>query len=84
MMTTNTVEFRNKIIAIMAMVLRTPVDSISDETSVKDAGNWDSLRHMNLIAVLEDEFEIEFGLDQISRMTTLSAILAEVNVCLTN
>lgn len=83
-MTTITVEQRRKVIEIMAMVLRTRVESISDETSVKDAGNWDSLRHMNLIAVLEDEFEIEFDLDQISRMTTLSAILAEVNVCLGN
>ena len=38
--------------------------------SPDDVMLWDSLGHMNLVAVLEDEYGVEFEVDEISEMTS--------------
>lgn len=37
---------------------------------------WDSLRHMELIASLEETFNVRLTVEQIIEMTSLRAILA--------
>ena len=37
-------------------------------------GEWDSLSHMELIAALEAEFDIEFALDEIVGMQSIQEI----------
>ena len=43
-------------------------------TDIQFGGDWDSLSHMELIAALEKEFEIEFTLDQIVEMQSAEKI----------
>lgn len=38
---------------------------ITENTSADDIEEWDSLQHINIIAMLEKEFNIEFDIDQI-------------------
>ncbi len=65
---------KSKIKKIMASVFEVSVDDINDESSTETIENWDSLRHMNLITVLEEEFDIRFNEEQITEMLNLSLI----------
>jgi len=46
-------------------VLNIDVSLINNESSPDNIENWDSLKHMNLIVALEEEFEIEFDDEEI-------------------
>ena len=64
----------NKIKNIMASVFEVSIDDINDDSSPDNIGNWDSLRHMNLITVLEEEFDIRLNDEQITEMMNFSLI----------
>lgn len=38
--------------------------SVNDSTTAADIKGWDSLRHITLLAAVEDEFDIEFSMGQ--------------------
>ena len=50
-------------------------DKINDTSSMEDISAWDSLKHMEIIAALEDNYEIEpFTGEEIVQMTVVSKI----------
>ena len=49
---------------VMATVFDLVSSEIHDEISTDDLEKWDSLHHMNLIAALEEYFDIEFEEDE--------------------
>jgi len=65
---------KNKIKNIMASVFEVTVEEINDDSSPDTIENWDSLRHMNLITVLEEEFNIRLNDEQITEMMNFSLI----------
>jgi len=75
-------EIENKIRELMSLVLRLDESKIDDTTTSHSAANWDSLQHMNLIAVIEDEFDIQLYPAQIRRMNSFANIKTEVYSCL--
>ncbi len=70
---------KSKIKNIMASVFEVSVDDINDDSSPDTIENWDSLRHMNLITVLEEEFDIRFNDEQITEMMNFNLIIYTVN-----
>ncbi len=64
----------NHIKNVMSAVLEIPIDEIDDDTSPDNVSSWDSLKHMNLIFALEEEYEIEFIEEEIVEMMNLSHI----------
>lgn len=60
---------------ILSNVLGTDKTAISENTSVNTVEAWDSLRHMQLIIALEEEFNIDFDGEIISNMTSYPNIL---------
>lgn len=68
----NMVEERIK--NVMSAVFEIPVDQIRDDSSPDTIGSWDSLKHMNLVVALEEEFEIEFTDDEIMESMNFSLI----------
>ena len=46
---------------VMAAVFEVSVDKIKDNASPDTIESWDSLKHMNLIIALEEEFDVEFS-----------------------
>ncbi len=37
---------------------------VRDETTAADVPGWDSLRHISLLAAVEEEFDIEFSMKE--------------------
>ena len=45
---------------VMSYVFEIPIEQIKDNSSADNIESWDSIKHMNLVVALEEEFDIEF------------------------
>lgn len=50
-------------------------NQIGPQTDRKINYQWDSLRHVNLILAIQDEFEVRFNVDEMIALSTYSQIL---------
>lgn len=62
----------DKIIKLMRKVFNT--QDISHLTTQSNCDKWDSLRHLNLIVELEEEFDVEFEPEEIAEMKSFDKI----------
>ena len=65
----------SRIKKVMGDVFNIGVDSINNDSSTDNIENWDSLKHMNLIVALEEEFEVEFDDEEIVDSMNYALIL---------
>jgi len=63
-----------KVENLLAEVLQLPVSTIADDLAMKDVDVWDSLKHMELIVSLEDNFGIQLSFDEIVTMQSVREI----------
>jgi acyl carrier protein len=63
---------------VMAAVFEISPDQISDEASPHDIKAWDSIKHMNLVLALEEEFGIQFEDAEIPSLVSFEIIAATV------
>lgn len=49
--------------------------TVNDATTAKDIEGWDSLRHITLLAAIEDEFDIEFSMGQTVKMKNVGEMV---------
>jgi acyl carrier protein len=59
---------------LLAELLQIPVTQITAELAMKDLDVWDSLKHMELIAELEREFDLQLSFDEIVTMRSVGDI----------
>lgn len=52
---------------------------VSEKTCADDIDGWDSLQHINLIAMLEQEFGIEFDIDEIVSMENVGDMIRVID-----
>ena len=69
-------EIEDRIKNIMSVVFQISVDEIKEELSPDTIDTWDSLKHMNLIVALEEEFEVQFSDNEITDLSNYSLILS--------
>lgn len=69
---------KDKIKSIMASVFEINVSEIGDDASPELIENWDSLRHMNLVTAIEEEFDVRFSDEQIAEMLNLDLVVENV------
>jgi len=63
---------------VMSAVFDVPAESLSDQASPHDVSTWDSIKHMNLLLALEDEFDIRFDDAEIPSLVNFRIIAATV------
>ncbi len=63
-----------KLETVFASVLNEAVESINDETSPKNTGSWDSLKHVSLILAIENAFSVKFTMPEITSVNSVSSI----------
>jgi acyl carrier protein len=66
---------KNRIIKVMANVFNIDANIITYDSSPDNIETWDSLKHMNLIVALEEEFCVEFTDDEIVDSMNYALIL---------
>ena len=65
---------------VMATVLGISVESINDETNMDTVASWDSIRHMNLVLAIEEEFGVSVPDEDAANITSyplIKLVLAE-------
>ena len=68
-----------RVYKVVSQVLNVPLESINEEFSPDDAHEWDSLKHMNLVLALEEEFQVQFNEEQIVEMLSVGMIIESIN-----
>ena len=58
----------------MAQIFNIGADTITEDSSPETIERWDSLKHMQLILALEDEFGITFSDDDIPILLSIRTI----------
>ena len=64
----------SRIVQIVAFVLEISVEEVNEELSPHTIEAWDSLKHMNMVLALEDEFEIRFEDEEIIELANYRLI----------
>ena len=59
---------------ILATTLKITREQFRNDTGPEDVGSWDSLAHLSLVAALEEAYDLEFDMDEISKMKTIGDI----------
>ena len=59
---------------LMANIFEVDVSDIGNDASPETIESWDSLRHMNLIVALEEEFNIQFTDEEMLQMLNFQLI----------
>ena len=68
-----------KIQQVMSAVFEIPVESIADDASSDNIENWDSLRHLNLILALEEEFGVSIPDEEVGNLVNYKLIELVIN-----
>lgn len=69
---------------VMSAVFDMPPEAINEASSPDTIGAWDSMRHLNLILAIEEEFNIRFSDEQTAQMLNYRLIVELVKEALAN
>ena len=64
-----------RLFKVISQVLNVPLGEINVESSPDTIESWDSLKHMNLVLAIEQEFNIQFKEEQIIDMLNVPLII---------
>ena len=70
---------RSKIYRLMSNVFEIPESEISEDSSLDSIESWDSIRHLNLILALEEEFGITIPDEEVGNLVNYKLIELTVN-----
>ncbi len=65
----------------MSAVFEVPIESITETSSVDSIESWDSVKHLNLILALEEEFNISIPDEEVGNLMNYKLIEMIVNEC---
>ena len=63
---------------IICDVLDDETIQITEETAVNDIKDWDSVAHMTIMAMIENEFGIQMDINEIVKVKTIKEMLNSV------
>ena len=67
-----------KVADILKDVLDVPELPVTEDMTMEDVEDWDSVAQMTIMSALESEFKIELSLDKIVAMTSVRSIVDAV------
>ena len=65
----------DRVLKIVSQVMDVPVEQLSKMSSPDNVENWDSVKHMNLILGLEEEFCVSFTDEEIVDLLSVEIIV---------
>jgi acyl carrier protein len=64
---------------VMATMLNVDASTINEHSSMDNVPSWDSLRHMNLVLALEEEFKVTIPDEDAGNITSFELIKLVLN-----
>lgn len=65
---------------LIAEVLQVSENEIGESTDQEQIEAWDSLGHLNLMLAIEEKYAIRLSIEDITRLTSVPAILSRIKV----
>jgi acyl carrier protein len=65
----------DRVAALFETAFKVEPEEFSSDLVPEDVPLWDSLGHMNLVMELEEEFDIQFEVDEITEMSSAGKII---------
>ena len=72
---------KEKIKKVMSSVFEIPFEEITEASSLDNIESWDSLKHLNLILALEEEFEITIPDEEVGNLINFKLIELIIDEC---
>jgi acyl carrier protein len=72
---------KEQIKKVMSAVFEVPVEKITEDSSPDNIESWDSLKHLNLILALEEEFDIIIPDEEVGNILNFKLIELIINEC---
>lgn len=69
---------KEKVFHVVSQVFGVQIDELSEDSSPETIQAWDSLKHMNLVLALEEEFGVRFSDEKIMQMLSVGLITEAV------
>ncbi len=69
----------NKILNVMSIVLKVDPQSLNESSNMDNVSEWDSLRHMNLILALEEEFSVSLPEEDVANLTSFKLLKISIS-----
>ena len=69
----------DKLKKVMAIMLKVDLSEINEDSSMDNVASWDSLRHMNLVIALEEEFRVTIPDEDAANITSYKLIKLVLN-----
>jgi len=66
---------KERVYKVISQVFNVPIEKINEESSSDNIEAWDSLKHMNMVLALEEEFNVQFGEEQVLEMLNVGLII---------
>lgn len=74
-------DISSRIMKVMSIVFEVPLTTITEVSSVDNIESWDSVKHLNLILALEEEFDIVIPDEEVGNLMNYKLIEIIVNDC---
>jgi acyl carrier protein len=68
-----------KILQILSNVFEVEISTLNENSSIDNIENWDSIRHLNLILALEEEFKISIPDEEVGNLVNFKLIELIIN-----
>jgi acyl carrier protein len=68
-----------KILQILSNVFEVEISTLDENSSIDNIENWDSIRHLNLILALEEEFKISIPDEEVGNLVNFKLIELIIN-----
>lgn len=67
-------DLHERILKVMSLVFEVPIEMLNEESSSDTICSWDSLKHLNLILALEEEFDIVIPDEEVGNLMNFKLI----------
>lgn len=72
---------KNKVYQIVASIFNVSVENVDENSSPDTIEEWDSIKHMNLVLAIEQEFNVQFDDEQAVMMLSVELVLETLKEC---
>ena len=69
----------NKVLEIVSEILKVNISTISSKTSMENMEKWDSLKQMQIIIAIEEEFDVKISDDDLVEANSIHKLAASIN-----
>ena len=70
---------KDKFLELFKEVFELEDEEVKFEDNFRELDTWDSLTHLSLIAMMDDEYDIQIEEEELKKLITVSDIFEKVN-----